>query len=46
VTGVVEETPAPMAMTNVSSPFKGDWPFVISTFAGSPNYPITVKIYI
>ena len=25
-----------MAMTNVSSPFKGDWRFVISTFTGSP----------
>ena len=32
--GVVEETPAQMAMTNVFS--KGDWRFVISTFTGSP----------
>jgi hypothetical protein len=32
--GVVEETPAQMAVTNVF--LKGDWRFVISTFTGSP----------
>ena len=33
--GVVEETPAQLAMTNVFSPIKGGWRFVIGSFTGS-----------
>jgi hypothetical protein len=38
-----EETPAQMAVTNLFSPIKDDWRFVISTFT---HYPIIVEIYI